>query len=80
MRNFWDRVQQSLRNHLGAARTEKTRQSPEALLAGSTCASGDRLPRGFGIKRLMDLPMAWSDQWSALGLKDPAQATFSSAI
>jgi hypothetical protein len=26
-------------------------------------------------KRLMDLPMAWSDQWS----KDPAQATFSSA-
>lgn len=33
-----------------------------------------RLPRGFGIKRLMDLPMAWSDQWSALGLKAPAQA------
>jgi hypothetical protein len=32
------------------------------------------------VKRLMDLPMAWSDQWSALGLKDPAQATFSSAI
>jgi site-specific DNA recombinase len=27
-----------------------------------------RLPRGFGVKRLMDLPMAWSDQWSALGL------------
>ena len=24
-----------------------------------------RLPRGFGAKRLMDLPMAWSDQWSA---------------
>jgi hypothetical protein len=45
-----------------------------------TCASGDRLPRGFGVKRLMDLPMAWSDQWSALGLKNPAQATFSSAI
>jgi hypothetical protein len=39
-----------------------------------------RLPRGFGVKRLMDLRMAWSDQWSALGLKDPAQATFSSAI
>ena len=33
-----------------------------------------RLPRGFGIKRLMDLPMTWSDQWSALGLKGPAQA------
>ena len=28
-----------------------------------------RLPRGFGVKRLMDLPMAWPDQWSALGLK-----------
>jgi hypothetical protein len=27
-----------------------------------------RLPRGFGVKRLMDLPMAWPDQWSALGL------------
>jgi len=39
-----------------------------------------RPPRGFGVKRLMDLPMAWSDQWSALGLKDLAQATFSSAI
>ncbi len=33
-----------------------------------------RLPRGFGVKRLTDLPMGWSDQWSALGLKEPAQA------
>ena len=33
-----------------------------------------RLPRGFRVKRLMDLPMAWSDQWSALGLRAPAQA------
>ncbi len=32
-----------------------------------------RLPRGFGVKRLMDLPIAWSEQWSALGLKAPAQ-------
>jgi site-specific DNA recombinase len=31
-----------------------------------------RLPRGFGVKRLMDLPIARSDQWSALGLKAPA--------
>jgi site-specific DNA recombinase len=31
-----------------------------------------RLPRGFGAKRLMDLPMVWSHQWSALGLKVPA--------
>ena len=32
-----------------------------------------RLPRGFGVKRLMDLPMAWSAQWTAIGLKAPAQ-------
>ena len=38
-----------------------------------TAAIDGRLPRGFGVKRLMDLPMAWSDQWSALGLKPPAQ-------
>jgi hypothetical protein len=31
-----------------------------------------RLPRGFGVTRLVDLPMAWSDQWLALGLKAPA--------
>jgi DNA invertase Pin-like site-specific DNA recombinase len=30
-----------------------------------------RLPRGFGVKRLMDLPMIWADQWTALGLKAP---------
>src|ERR1700733_3817790 len=24
-----------------------------------------RLPRGFGLKRLVDLPMAWPDQWRA---------------
>ena len=33
-----------------------------------------RLPRGFGVKRLMDLPMAWPDQWSALGLRAPPNA------
>jgi site-specific DNA recombinase len=30
-----------------------------------------RLPRGFGTKRLMDLPIVWSHQWTALGLKAP---------
>jgi hypothetical protein len=25
------------------------------------------------VKRLIDLPMAWSDQWSTLGLKARAQ-------
>jgi hypothetical protein len=32
------------------------------------------LPRGFGLKRLVDLPMAWPDQWRTLGLQAPAQA------
>jgi site-specific DNA recombinase len=32
-----------------------------------------RLPRGFGVKRLMDLPIAWPDQWSALGLRAPLE-------
>jgi hypothetical protein len=30
-----------------------------------------RPPRGFGSRRLIDLPMAWSHQWAALGLKVP---------
>jgi hypothetical protein len=29
------------------------------------------LPRGYRLKRLVDLPMAWSDQWQALGLQPP---------
>jgi site-specific DNA recombinase len=33
-----------------------------------------RLPRGFGFKRLVDLPIAWPDQWRTLGLQAPAQA------
>jgi site-specific DNA recombinase len=33
-----------------------------------------RLPRGSGLKRLVDLPMAWPDQWRTLGLRAPAQA------
>jgi site-specific DNA recombinase len=32
-----------------------------------------RLPRGFGHTRLIDLPIAWSDQWAALGLRTPAR-------
>ena len=30
-----------------------------------------RLPRGFGIKRLVDPPMLWLAQWRALGLVAP---------
>ena len=33
-----------------------------------------RLPRGYGLKRLVDLPMAWPDQWRVLGLEAPAHA------
>jgi site-specific DNA recombinase len=32
------------------------------------------LPRGFGLKRLVDLPMAWPDQWRTLGLQAAALA------
>jgi site-specific DNA recombinase len=32
-----------------------------------------RLPRGYGLKRLIDLPLAWTDQWRTLGLAAPAQ-------
>jgi hypothetical protein len=43
--------------------------APEIIKA----AVEGRLPRGFGIKRLVDLPMAWPDQWRTLGLQAPAQ-------
>ena len=36
----------------------------EAALAG-------RLPRGFGLKRMMDLPATSSEQWIALGVTFP---------
>jgi site-specific DNA recombinase len=32
-----------------------------------------RLPRGFGLKRLVDVPMAWPAQLRTLGLQAPAQ-------
>jgi site-specific DNA recombinase len=34
----------------------------------------ERLPRGYGVKRLMDLPLAWPDQWRTLGLETPPRA------
>jgi hypothetical protein len=64
-----------------AAREGKTERSIRMILSLAflsptlaRAAIDGRLPRGFGTKRLMDPPMAWSDQWSALGLKAPAQA------
>ena len=35
-------------------------------------ATEGRLPRGFGIKRLIDLPMLWPEQWRVLGLQAPS--------
>jgi hypothetical protein len=32
------------------------------------------LPRGFGLKRLMDLPPEWPEQWHALGLAAPIRS------
>jgi site-specific DNA recombinase len=32
-----------------------------------------RLPRGYGLRRLIDLPLAWPDQWRTLELEVPAQ-------
>ena len=32
-----------------------------------------RLPRGYGLRRLVDMPMAWSDQWRTLGLESPTR-------
>jgi site-specific DNA recombinase len=43
--------------------------SPDLVKA----AIDGRLPRGFGLTRLIDLPIAWSDQWIALGLSAPAR-------
>jgi hypothetical protein len=36
-----------------------------------------RLPHGYGLKRLFDLPMAWPDQWRSLGLAAPAPTSAS---
>jgi hypothetical protein len=65
-----------------AVREKKTERSIRMTLSLSflsqalvKAAIEGRLSRGFGVKRLMDLPMAWSDQWSALGLKAPPQTS-----
>jgi hypothetical protein len=63
-----------------AARESKSERSirmslPLAFLSPDLvkAATDDRLPHGFGLTRLTDLPIAWSDQWAALGLKAPAR-------
>ena len=44
--------------------------SPDPVKA----ATEGRLPRGSGLTQLIELPMMWSDQWAALGLKAPARS------
>ena len=64
-----------------ASREDKTERSIRmtlslAILAPEIvkAAVEGRLRRGFGLKRLVDLPMAWPDQWRTLGLQAPTQA------
>jgi site-specific DNA recombinase len=63
-----------------AAREQKSERSIRMTLSLASvappivaAAMEGRLPRGFGTKRLMDLPMLWSHQWTSLGLKAPHQ-------
>ena len=56
---------------LGDARLGALGFGLECRHAGA--AMEGRLPRGFCIKRLTDLPMLWSEQWGAIGLQAPAQ-------
>ena len=58
-----------------AAREGKTERSIRmtlslAFLAPAIVEAGieGKLPRGFGVTRLTDLPMAWSEQWNAIGI------------
>ena len=51
------------------------RREPQdhVAVALARAAIDGRLPLGFGVKRLMDLPLIWPDQWTALGLAAPAK-------
>ena len=61
-----------------AARERKTERSIRMTLSLAFLAPGiveagieGKLPRGFGVTRLTDLPMAWSEQWQAIGIEAP---------
>jgi site-specific DNA recombinase len=61
-----------------AAREGKTERSIRMTLSLAYLAPGiveagieGKLPRGFGVTRLTDLPMAWSDQWKTIGIAQP---------
>ena len=59
-----DRSERSIRQTLSLAFLDPA--LVEAAIEG-------RLPRGFGLQRLMDPPPAWPDQWAALGLQGTAR-------
>ena len=61
-----DGVEQREKLRRLVALAERGRLGEEAAMEG-------RLPRGFCIKRLTDLPMLWSEQWRAIGLQAPVQ-------
>jgi site-specific DNA recombinase len=56
----------------GERRTERSIRQTLSLAfldpALVEAAMEGRLPRGFGLKRLMDLPPEWSQQWITLGV------------
>jgi len=63
-----------------AAREKRTERSIRQTLSLAfldpalvEAALQGHLPRGFGIKRLLDLPVAWPAQWTRLGLEAPAR-------
>ena len=64
-----------------AAREKRTERSVRHVLSLAfvapdivKAAVDGRLPRGLGMKRLIDLPMAWAEQWTLLGLRPPIQS------
>jgi site-specific DNA recombinase len=62
-----------------AKREQKTERSVRMTLSLAfldpaivRAAVDGKLPRGYGVSRLVDLPPAFADQWTALGLVRPA--------
>jgi hypothetical protein len=53
------------------AAEDRCHSAPSPVLAEA--ALEGRLPRGFSVKRLTELPMLWSEQWRAVGLREPIQ-------
>ena len=62
----WDGFGQAL-TASGTATFEGVALDPALIKA----AAQGRLPRGYGVSRLVDLPPRFEDQWRALGLARP---------